>query len=63
MAPFLHRLNGYAPSVNLVALVVTVAVLWWRIARVEDETRGLRAAVAALQVEVAQQGQALRDRP
>ncbi len=63
MPPLLHRVNGSLPAVNLVALVVAVAVLWWRTARVEDTTEGLRTAVVALQVEVAQLKQALDDRP
>lgn len=50
------------PAVNLVALVATVAVLWWRMAALEVQVRGLTAAVGALQVEVAVLHQAL-DKP
>jgi len=51
------------PAVNLVALVAAVAVLWWRAQRVEDQVDGLRAAVGALQVEVAALHQVVGDKP
>ena len=41
------------PAANLVGLVATVAVLWWRVGVVQDEVKGLGVAVAALTVEVA----------
>ena len=47
------RLGAALPAVNLVALVATVALLWWRTARVEVQLDELKGAVAALQVEVA----------
>ena len=55
--------NGTMPAVNLVALVAAVAVLWWRAQRVEDQVDGLRAAVSALQVEVAALHQVVGDKP
>ncbi len=50
------------PAVNLVSLVAAVAVMWWRIGRLEQTQQGLEAAVRALQVEVAVMHQAL-DKP
>ena len=55
----LERANGVLPAVNLVALVAAVAVMWWRLGRLEPQVDGLRAAIAALQVEVAVMHQAL----
>ncbi len=50
------------PVVNLVTLVAAVAVIWWRVGRLEDEVYALRASVSSLQVEVAVLRQAL-DKP
>jgi len=41
------------PAVNLVALVATVAVLWWRMAHVETQVEVLTSSVVALKVAVA----------
>lgn len=48
------RLLASLPAVNLVTLVAAVALLWWRVGVLEQQVTGLSAAVAALQVEVAQ---------
>lgn len=63
----MNALNGAQvraalPAVNLVTLLLAVALLWWRTAALEQQVEGLRAAVGALQVEVAVLRQGL-DRP
>ncbi len=63
MTPAAQRLNGYLPAVNLVTIIAAVAVMWWRLANLEQQVGPLRAAVVALQVDVAVLSQAIKDRP
>lgn len=60
--PHNNRVVAALPAVNLGALIIAVALLWWRTAALEQQVEGLRGAVGALQVEVAVLGQAL-DKP
>jgi cell division protein FtsB len=57
------RVRDAIPAVNLVTLLVTVGLLWWRTASLEATVEGLRTAVVALQVEVAVLTAKADDRP
>ncbi len=63
MADLNGRVRAALPTLNVVGMVATVAVLWWRAAMLEERVQGLTTAVTALQVEVAQLTQQLNDRP
>ncbi len=50
MAQPLHLSPNGRSTVNVVALVAAVVVLWWRMGRLEDQVQSLTAAVVALEV-------------